>query len=136
MKTVYKILIAVVAIFLLLGCVGSNTNNSENTKADTPPETTKSTPAETQEVLTVTENTLTKDQYGYYYVQGTAVANKDLGYAEIDAQFTDADGAVVGSFLTNTQNLKKGQTWKFKIIGPVDSTVVVTGANITKVSGF
>lgn len=134
MKTVYKIGIAVIAVFLLLGCIGSNGNsNTSNTQSDNKQSTAPTAP---QEVLTVTENTLTKDQYGYYYVQGTAVANKDLGYAEIDAQFTDADGAVVGSFLTNTQNLKKGQTWKFKIIGPVDSTVVVTGANITKVSGF
>lgn len=134
MKTIYKIGIAVLAVFLLLGCIGSNGNTDKNT---TPSDNVQSTPEKAPELpLNVTENVLTKDQYGYYYVQGTAIANKDMTYAEIDAQFTDADGAVVGSFLTNTQNLKKGQTWKFKIIGPIDSSTVITGANITDVKGY
>ncbi|MEN6293145.1 MAG: FxLYD domain-containing protein [Methanobacterium sp.] len=134
MKTIYKIGIAVLAVFLLLGCLGSNTNTN---KSSTPSDNVQSAPEKAPELpLNVTENTLTKDQYGYYYVQGTAIANKDMTYAEIDAQFTDEDGAVVGSFLANTNNLKKGQTWKFKIIGPIDTSVRVAGANITDVKGY
>lgn len=124
MKKLYIAIAALLLVFLVLGCSGTN-NTSDNTQQATQPETPKT-------ALTLVNQTLAPESYGGYSIKGTAIANKDLKYAQIDAQFFDKDGALVYSSLTNTQNIKSGTQWKYKIIGPVDTTIQVSTCNVTE----
>lgn len=123
MKKSYIAIIIIFAALLVVGCSGSK-NGSDNTQTQTV--------APEQTALTLGNFTLTKESYGGYSVVGTAVANKDLKYAQINAQFFDADGALVYNSLTNTQNIKAGTTWKYKIPCIVDSSVNVVSCNVTE----
>jgi uncharacterized protein YcfL len=123
MKKLYIAIGIVFLVFLAIGCSGSN-SGSDNTQTQTV--------APEQTALTLGNFTLTPESYGGYSVTGTAVANKDLKYAQINAQFFDADGALVYNSLTNTQNIKAGTTWKYKIPCLVDSSVKVASCNVTE----
>ena len=124
MKKSYIAILVLLAVFLAIGCSGTD-NTSDNVET-----TGTNTPAQT--ALNLVNVTLIPESYGGYSAAGVAIANKDLKYAQIDAQFFDADGALVYSSLTNTQNIKAGTTWKYKIIGPIDSTIVVSTCNVTE----
>lgn len=70
--------------------------------------------------LTVTESTLVeKTEFGETTkaVQGTIENTSDsaLGYVEANAQFLDANGVIVGSFISNTENLQSDQSWAFEV---------------------
>lgn len=107
MKKIYIAILAIVAIFLALGCAGSNNNAVNNYKEGNVTEVKQET---TQEPLTVIDSKLVKEEYGGYSITGTAKANKDLTYAEVSAKCYDSSGAVIGSYLTNMNNLKTGET--------------------------
>lgn len=50
-------------------------------------------------------------------VQGTIrnTGDSSLEYVEANAQFLDADGIIVGSFISNTENLQSDQSWAFEV---------------------
>ena len=52
------------------------------------------------------------------YIEGTVTNNsgRDLNYVQILIPTYDADGNKVGSAMANVNNLKDGETWKFKAI--------------------
>ena len=52
------------------------------------------------------------------YIEGTVTNNsgRDLSYVQILIPTYDADGNKVGSAMDNINNLKDGETWKFKAI--------------------
>ena len=52
------------------------------------------------------------------YIEGTVTNNsgRDLSYVQILIPTYDADGNKVGSAMANVNNLKDGETWKFKAI--------------------
>jgi hypothetical protein len=126
MKKSYIAILALLAVFPVLGCSGTD-NTSDNVET-----TGANVPAQPQTALTLVNVTLIPESYGGYSASGVAIANKDLKYAQIDAQFFDVDGALVYSSLTNTPNIKAGTTWKYKIIGPIDSNIVVSTCNVTE----
>lgn len=121
MKKLYIVIAAILLIFLALGYSGSK-NGSDNTQTQTV--------AQEQTALTLVNVTLTPESYGGYSAVGTAVANKDLKYAQIDAQFFDQDGALVYNSLTNTRDITAGTTWKYKIPCIVDSSVNVVSCKV------
>lgn len=53
----------------------------------------------------------------FSYIYGTMVNDSEnsYGYVQITAQLFDKDGAVVGSSMTNINNIGPGSVWKFKI---------------------
>ena len=56
------------------------------------------------------------DSIGNVYYEGTVTNNsgRDLTYVQILIPTYDADGNKVGSAIANINNLKDGETWKFK----------------------
>lgn len=70
--------------------------------------------------LDVTDSELVEQtEYGEQTkaVQGTIRNTSDspLEYVEANAQFLDSDGVVVGSFISNTENLQAEQSWAFEV---------------------
>ena len=132
MKKLYITIAAVLLVVLALGCSG-NDSGSDNYQAGN---TTEVKQESTQEPLTIIDSKLEKEQYGGYSITGTAKANKDLSYAEVSAKCYGADGAVIGSYLTNMNNLGADETWNFKIIGPIDDSVRVENYTIKNGNSF
>ena len=129
MKKLYWAILVIVLVFLALGCAGSNNTSSDYQEGDS----SQVTQQENAPALEILNSKLVKEDYGGYSVQGTAKANKDLTYAEVSVKCYGADGAVIGSYITNMNNLKAGETWNFKVIGPFDDSVRV--ANYTIANG-
>ncbi|MDD4588849.1 MAG: FxLYD domain-containing protein [Parabacteroides sp.] len=124
MKKIYIAFGVILLALLVIGCSGSN-NASDNSKSDNaqPATTEQAVQTEEQPALTILDSKLVKEEYGGYSITGTAKANKDLGYAQVDAQFKDANGVILQSSLANVQNLKTGDMWSFKVIGPFEGNV-------------
>jgi len=124
MKKIYILFGVILLVLLAVGCTG-NDNAATNSNSDNPQvtETAQAQPDEETGPLTILDSKLVKEEYGGYAITGTAKANKDLGYAEVDAQFKDANGVVLQSSLANVQNLKVGDVWSFKVIGPFEGNV-------------
>jgi hypothetical protein len=139
MKKRYIAIGVIILFILVLGCAGSGNNNSgtssksDNYQSGNSSETNQEAP---QEPLTILNSKLEKNEYAGYYITGTAQANKDLTYAEISAKCYGPDGSVIGSYIANMNNLKKGEKWNFKVIGPVDDTVRVTNYTIANGNSF
>lgn len=129
--TIFSILI-IFAVFAAIGCTG-NSSNSDNYKQGNSSEVTQ---VEEKAPLEVIDSKLVKESYGGYSITGTAKANKDLSYAEVSAKCYGSDGAVLGSYIANMNNLKSGETWKFKIIGPMGEDVRVSNYTIGNGNSF
>ena len=82
-----------------------------------------------EEVNEIVEKEVKVDKYqveitsgfndGYaLYIEGTVTNNsgRDLSYVQILIPTYDADGNKVGSAMANINNLKDGETWKFKAV--------------------
>ena len=82
-----------------------------------------------EEVNEIVEKEVKVDKYqveitsgfndGYaLYIEGTVTNNsgRDLSYVQILIPTYDADGNKVGDAMDNINNLKDGETWKFKAI--------------------
>ncbi len=132
MKKLYIAIGIILLVFLAIGCSGSN-SGSDNYKEGN---TTEVKQTEAKEPLEIIDSKLVKEQYGGYSITGTAKANKDLSYAEVSAKCYGADGAVIGSYLTNMNNLGADETWNFKIIGPIDDSVRVENYTIKNGNSF
>ena len=136
MKKRYLISIGVVLLIILaLGCAGSNNSGSNSDNYQTG-NSTQAVQEDSQPALTVLDSQLVKEEYGGYSIKGTAKANKDLTYAEVSAKCYGPDGAVLGSYIANMNNLKAGETWNFKIIGPVDAGTKVDKYTIGNGNSF
>jgi hypothetical protein len=50
-------------------------------------------------------------------VQGTVrnTSDQPLDYVQANAQFLNSDAVVIGTFLSNTENLQPGQGWAFEV---------------------
>lgn len=125
MKKYAIVFLTVFAIMVAVGCTGSN--NANNYQSGNSTQATQET---TKPALEILNSQLNKEQYGGYSVTGTAKANRDLSYAEVSVKSYNANGGVIGSYLTNIQNLKAGETWNFKVLGPFDDSVRVTNYTI------
>lgn len=90
----------------------------------------------TQEPLEILNSKLVPESYGGYSITGTAKANKDLTYAEVTAKCYGQDGAVIGSYIANMNNLGAGETWNFRVIGPMGEDVRVENYTITNGNSF
>jgi hypothetical protein len=121
MKKIYIAILAIVLVFMALGCAGTDDTATNSNSDNAQPVQVKQAVA--KEPLTILDSKLVKEEYGGYSITGTAKANKDLGYAEVDAQFKDAGGVILQSSLANVQNLKAGDKWSFKVIGPFEGNV-------------
>jgi len=134
MKKYIFVLIIMLVVIAAIGCSsrGSNTN-IDNYQSENYTELTQTAepPA-----LTILDSKLTKDEYGVYFIIGTAKANKDLGYTEVSTKCYGPDGKVIGSYIANINNLKAGEIWNFKVIGPVDDSVRVTKYTIASGNYF
>lgn len=138
MKKRYITLIVIILALLVLGCAGSNSGNTSTTSSDNSQQVKTQAveqPA-TTEPLTILDSKITYEEIGGYTVTGTAKANKDLSYAEVTSKCYDANGAVIGSYIANMQNLKKGETWNFKILGPFDNSVTVAKYTVSNGNSF
>lgn len=131
MKKIYIAILVIFAVFLAIGCSGSGSNSDNNYQQGN---TTDVTQAEEKQPLEIIDSKLVKEQYGGYSITGTAKANKDLGYAEVSAKCYGTDGAVMGSYIANMNNLAAGETWNFKVIGPFEG--VVTNYTIRNGNSF
>lgn len=138
MKKIGLFITILILVFMTLGCTTNksdyqqgNVNNAaqptpQATVQPTPQPTTQSTPQLTppnQANLVILDHKLGKEEYGGYIVTGTAIAQNDLNYAEIDVKFYDQTGAVLQSSLTNVLDLKYGERWNFKVYGPMEGRV-------------
>ena len=62
--------------------------------------------------------TLKKDKYGSVYISGIIKNNTDKKYSYVQITFAllDEDGNKVGTAMTNENNIRAGETWKFEAI--------------------
>lgn len=126
-------LVIVLAVFMAFGCSGSGSNNTDKYQQG---DSTQVNKVDNKQPLEILESHLVKEEYGGYSVEGTAMSNKDLSYAEITVKCYDADGATIGSYLTNMQNLKAGEKWSFKVIGPIGDDKRVANYTIANGNSF
>lgn len=137
MKKYIFVLTIMLAVMAAVGCSSSDSSGSniniDNYQSENYTELTQT--AE-QPALTILDSKLTKDEYGVYFIIGTAKANKDLGYTEVSAKCYGPDGKVIGSYVANMNNLKAGEIWNFKVIGPIDDSVKVTNYIISSGNYF
>ena len=78
----------------------------------------------------------TYDSSGFaYYVYGTLTNNKkDVDYIQILIPVYDKNGNKLGDAMANCNNLKKGETWRFKAMALEDG-IVKFGKDV-EVTGF
>ena len=78
----------------------------------------------------------TYDSSGFaYYVYGTLTNNKkDVSYIQILIPVYDKNGNKLGDAMANCNNLKKGETWRFKAMALEDG-IAKFGKDI-EVTGF
>jgi hypothetical protein len=139
MKKRYITIGVIILFILVLGCAGSGNNNSGTSSKSDNYQTGNSSEVSqevSQEPLTILDSKLVKEQYSGYSITGTAKANKDLGYAEVSAKCYGPDGAVIGSYIANMNNLKKGEKWNFKVIVPTDESTRVVNYTIANGNSF
>jgi len=116
------IMILGIAILFSAGCTDTDTSSTEYQEGNAEPVTRE----EVVEPLVINDHELGKEEYGGYYVSGSATANKDLSYVEIKVKYYDESGALISSDFTNIVDLAAGETWNFKVYGPFDDSARVT----------
>ena len=91
----------------------SNTSASETTSSVT-------------EGFTLISDTLTSDEFGLNYIEGSIQNNtsNDYSYVQVNFILYDEIGNQVGTALDNINNLKAKGTWKFKATFLTDEKVV------------
>ena len=115
-KPFYKrIWFIVLAVVVVLGIIGSMLGDSDTTTTSVStdiPQTEEVTPAQDYEITELTEVT---DDF-LYAVSGILKNNtdRDKSYVQVKIPVYDADGNKLGDCLDNVNDLKAGQTWKFK----------------------
>ena len=78
----------------------------------------------------------TYDSSGFaYYVYGTLTNNKkDVDYIQILIPVYDKNGNKLGDAMANCNNLKKGETWRFKAMA-IEDGIAKFGKDV-EVTGF
>ena len=78
----------------------------------------------------------TYDSSGFaYYVYGTLTNNKkDVDYIQILIPVYDENGNKLGNAMANCNNLKKGETWRFKAMA-IEDGIAKFGKDV-EVTGF
>ena len=112
-KRVWFIAIMVIVVLGVIGSMfGDDTSNVSNTSNDVSTQTENVEPVQDYEVTELTEVT---DDF-LYAVSGILKNNtdRDKSYVQVKVPVYDADGNKLGDCLDNINDLKAGQTWKFK----------------------
>ena len=133
----HKILTGLLAVFIIgsVGAIGGNKDSSvevNNVKEEASKEK-----AETKvPKYKVTLEDGTYDSSGFaYYVYGTLTNNKkDVDYIQILIPVYDKNGNKLGNAMANCNNLKKGETWRFKAMALEDG-IAKFGKDV-EVTGF
>ena len=128
-KPVYKkvwfwILIALVVIVIAGMASGdSSVQTSSNGEIKT---------TQNQEKFTLVESDGSYDGFAFY-VTGTIKNNTNKQYAYVQVTFNlyDADGAQIGTAMSNINNLEANGTWKFKALGGTEKAASYKLAEIT-----
>ena len=87
---------------------------------------------QTQEKFTLVDSEGSYDGFAYY-VTGTIKNNTNEQYSYVQVTFNlyDADGAQIGTAMSNINNLEENGTWKFKALGGTEKAVSYKLAEIT-----
>jgi phage-related tail fiber protein len=145
-----KLGITLVACLIFVVLAGGSVSSNEKTSemAESYPETKQTTTnTKTEEVseqkteevaqapdLEVLELESVSDEYTRYATGKIRNNNnKTYGYVQVQLNVLDEAGSVVGSTMSNMNNLDPGQTWSFK--APIFEDNAVT-FEITDVTGF
>lgn len=118
----------VLIIIIIVAIAGSQGgNNTTQTGTDSTTET-----KQTQEKFTLVDSEGSYDGFAYY-VTGTIKnnTNKQYSYVQVTFNLYDADGAQIGTAMSNINNLEENGTWKFKALGGTEKAVSYKLAEIT-----
>ena len=133
----HKVLTGLMALFII-GSVGNAVDNKDsNVEVNNVKEEASKEKAETKvPKYKVTLEDGTYDSSGFaYYVYGTLTNNKkDVDYIQILIPVYDKNGNKLGDAMANCNNLKKGETWRFKAMALEDG-IAKFGKDV-EVTGF
>ena len=132
----HKILTGLLALFII-GSVGNAVDN-EDVEVNNVKEEEAKEKAETKvSKYKVTLESGAYDSSGFaFYVYGTLTNNKkDVDYIQILIPVYDKNGNKLGDAMANCNNLKKGETWRFKAMALEDGIAKFGGKDV-EVTGF
>ena len=132
----HKILTGLLALFII-GSVGNAVDN-EDVEVNNVKEEVAKEKAETKvPKYKVTLESGAYDSSGFaFYVYGTLTNNKkDVDYIQILIPVYDKNGNKLGDAMANCNNLKKGETWRFKAMALEDGIAKFGGKDV-EVTGF
>ena len=89
--------------------------------------------------VTCSISTQSKDTYGFSYeIEGICTNNssKDYDYLQIEFICYDKSGNNIGTAFDNTNNLLKGQKWKYNARALVDDTNSIDHCSFHEVTGW
>lgn len=133
----HKVLTGLMALFII-GSVGNAVDNKDssvevnNVKEEASKEKVETKVSKYKVVL----EDGTYDSSGFaFYVYGTLTNNKkDVDYIQILIPVYDKNGNKLGDAMANCNNLKKGETWRFKAMALEDG-IAKFGKDV-EVTGF
>ena len=132
----HKILTGLIALFII-GSVSDANNKDSDVEVNNVKEEAVEEKTETKvPKYKVTLEDGTYDSSGFaYYVYGTLTNNKkDVDYIQILIPVYDKNGNKLGDAMANCNNLKKGETWRFKAMALEDG-IAKFGKDV-EVTGF
>lgn len=134
----HKILTGLMALFII-GSVGNAVDNKDlDVEVNNVKEEVAKEKAETKvPKYKVTLESGAYDSSGFaFYVYGTLTNNKkDVDYIQILIPVYDKNGNKLGDAMANCNNLKKGETWRFKAMALEDGIAKFGGKDV-EVTGF
>ena len=135
----HKVLTVLVLIALfIIGSVSDANNKDSDVEVNNVKEEAVKEKAETKvPKYKVTLESGAYDSSGFaFYVYGTLTNNKkDVDYIQILIPVYDKNGNKLGDAMANCNNLKKGETWRFKAMALEDGIAKFGGKDI-EVTGF
>lgn len=134
----HKILTGLLALFI----IGSVGNAVDNEDVDVEVNNVKEEEAKEKAETKVSKYKVTLESGAYdssgfaFYVYGTLTNNKkDVDYIQILIPVYDKNGNKLGDAMANCNNLKKGETWRFKAMALEDGIAKFGGKDV-EVTGF
>lgn len=83
------------------------------------------TTSSVSEDFTLLSDTLTSDEFGTNYIEGSIQnnTNKDYSYVQVTFTLYDSEGNQIGTAWDNLNNLKANGTWKYKAVLLTDESI-------------